>query len=370
MDSTGSLFEQRRNRILRAITLQKPDRIPVVLEYAGFAARITLTPLSQYSKTISKSVEVMIRAFHMIGDADAINYGLYSPYGLSYLWMSKVKVPGVDLPEDAACQVVESKLLLAEDYDQILSEGWPPFFQDFMKTRVLGGVSTGLLPFGQPWMDIKAAWAAHGIPVLSGGAVSLPFELLCGARSLTEFFTDLLDLPDKVQRVMDVIMPHVVDPACKQARASGLPAVWIGGWRGASNMISPALWERFVWPYLERAVHEVIASGLIPILHLDSDWTRDLPYFRSLPAGKCVLATDGQTDLFKAKKILGDRMCLMGDVPAAMLAFGKPDEIREYCRKLIRSLGPEGYILHSGCDIPMDAQLANVQTMVSAVKVT
>ena len=364
------LLEQRQNRIFQAITLQKPDRIPVILEYAGFAARVTKTPLPDFSRSIPKSVEVMIRAFQMVGDADAINYGLYTPYGLPYLWMSKVKVPGVDLSEDAACQVVELELMATEDYDQILSEGWPKFFHDFMTNRVLNDVPPERLPFAQPPMDIKAAWAAHGIPVLSGGAISLPFELLCGARSLPGFFTDLLTIPDKVQKVMDAIMPYLVDPACKQAKASGLPGVWIGGWRAASNMISPALWERFAWPYIEKAVREVIASELVPILHLDANWTRDLPYFKSLPMGKCILSTDGQTDLFKAKEILGNRICLMGDVPAAMLAFGTPEEVGQYCSKLIRALGPDGFILHSGCDIPMDAQLANVQAMVSAVKGT
>ena len=235
-----------------------------------------------------------------------------------------------------------------------------------MMNRVLEDVPSERLPFAQPPMDIKAAWAAHGIPVLSGGAISLPFEILCGARSLTGFFTDLLTIPDKVQKVMDVIMPYLVDPACKQAKTSELPGVWIGGWRAASNMISPAVWKRFAWPYIEKAVREVIASELVPILHLDSDWTRDLPYFKSLPVGKCILSTDGQTNLFKAKEILGDRMCLMGDVPAAMLAFGTPEEVGQYCSKLIRALGPDGFILHSGRDIPMDAQLANVQAMVAA----
>ena len=169
-----SLLEQRQNRIFKAITLQKPDRIPVILEYAGFAARVTETPLSEFSRSIPKSVEVMIRAFQMAGDADAVNYGLYYPYMIAYLWMSKVKVPGVDLPEDAACQVVESELMTTKDYDQILSEGWPRFFHDFMTNRVLEDVPPERLPFAQPPMDIKAAWAAHGIPVLSGGAVSLP----------------------------------------------------------------------------------------------------------------------------------------------------------------------------------------------------
>jgi uroporphyrinogen-III decarboxylase len=131
-------------------------------------------------------------------------------------------------------------------------------------------------------------------------------------------------------------------------------------------MISRSLWERFVWPYFEKAVEEVVKLGLIALLHLDSDWTRDLTFFRSLPKAKCILATDGQTDLFKAKEILSGHMCLMGDVPATMLAFDTPDEVYEYSTKLIKELGPEGFILHSGCDIPMDAKLPNVQAMVAA----
>jgi uroporphyrinogen-III decarboxylase len=215
-------------------------------------------------------------------------------------------------------------------------------------------------------MDVRAAWTAQGIPVLSGGTVSLPFELLCGGRSLNSFFIDLMTMPDKIQEVMDAMMPHLVSHICKRAKTEGFPAVWIGGWRSASNMISRSLWERFVWPYFEKAVDDVVNSGLIALLHLDSDWTRDLAFFRSLPKAKCILATDGQTDLFKAKEILSGHMCLMGDVPATMLAFGTPDEVYEYSTKLIEELGPEGFILHSGCDIPMDAKLPNVQAMLAA----
>lgn len=365
-DHNGSVLLERLKRIFQAVSLEKPDRTPVVLEYAGFAAAVTHTPLPEFLGSIGKAIETMIRAFHLVGEADAIDYGAYNPYNLSYLWMSKVRVPGVDLPYEAMYQVVEKELMVADDYDQILSQGWPKYYADFMKERVFNDVPPGRIPSAQPPIDLRSIWAAHQIPVLSGGSVSLPFELLCGARSLPEFFSDLLTIPDKIQEVADIIMPHLVGPVCKRVKGSGLPAIWIGGWRSASNMISPRLWERFVWPYFERAVHEVTNSGLIAILHLDSDWTRDLAYFKALPEGKCILATDGQTDLFRAKEILGDRLCLMGDVPAAMLAFGTPAEVFQYSSKLIRQLGPSGFILHSGCDIPIDAKLENVQAMVAA----
>ena len=78
------------------------------------------------------------------------------------------------------------------------------------------------------------------------------------------------------------------------------------------------------------------------------------------------MALDGETDIFKAREILDGHMCIMGDVPAAMLYMENPDKIYAYCTRLIRELGPEGFILQSGCDIPANARLENVKAMVSA----
>jgi uroporphyrinogen-III decarboxylase len=56
----------------------------------------------------------------------------------------------------------------------------------------------------------------------------------------------------------------------------------------------------------------------------------------------------------------------MGDVSASMLYLEEPEDVYDYSAKLIRQLGPEGFILHSGCDIPANAKLENVQAMVAA----
>ena len=126
------------------------------------------------------------------------------------------------------------------------------------------------------------------------------------------------------------------------------------------------MWNRFVWPYFRKLVYEVVDAGLIALLHLDSDWTRELERFRELPRGNCIMALDGETDIFQAKKILDNHMCIMGDVPASMLFLNNPDDVYQYCSRLIRELGPQGFILQSGCDIPANAKLENVQAMVAA----
>ncbi|MEW5721515.1 MAG: uroporphyrinogen decarboxylase family protein [Thermodesulfobacteriota bacterium] len=356
-------LQERRKRVLEAVGMKKPDRVPVVLEYAGFAAQVTNTPMAEYVSTPPRATATMIEAWQKVGDGDAINYGTFNPYALAYLFLSKVRVPGVDLPADELWQVDERELMTREDYQVLLEMGWPAFFKKFLAERVFDDVPESARLENLPEVDVLHEWARLGVPVLAGEDVTTPLELLSGGRTLMGFVTDMFEIPDTVEAAMEEICPHLAKGACARNQ-SGFPAVWVGGWRAAPSLLSPKLWERFAWPYLKRLVEEVVESGQIALMHLDSNWTSQLARFRELPGGRCILATDGETDLFQAKRILGDHLCLMGDVPASLLYLGEPEEVKDYCRRLIKGLGPEGFILQSGCDIPANARLENVRAMV------
>jgi hypothetical protein len=364
--SSEKQYRDRLTRITKAIALEKPDRVPVVLEYSGFAAYVTGTPMAEFLRLPIRNLETMIQAYRLVGDADAINYGAFWPYGLCYDFLAKVCIPGIDLPENEMWQVDEKELMTREDYDRLLEMGWPTYFDRFMRERLLKDVPGEYLPPQRKSSDVLGTWRRVGLPVLSGGDITTPFEVLCGSRSLLKFSSDLFEIPDKVISAMDEIVPHLGARAIRQAKKRGYPVVWVGGWRTAPSMLSPAMWNRFVWPYFKRIVREVVDSGLIALLHLDSNWTRELKRFKELPRRKCIVALDGETDIFAAKEILGDHLCIMGDVPASMLYLEDPDAVYAYCARLIRELGPEGFILQSGCDIPANAKLENVQAMVSA----
>ncbi len=359
-------YQARKDRVMKAARLEEPDRVPVVLEYSGFAAHVTETPMAEFLKRPDTNLDVMLEAWDRVGDGDAINYGSFWPYGLCYSFFSKVRVPGVDLPDDEMWQVAETELMKPEDYDVILSSDWPDYFRSFLEQRVLDDVPAEFKP--PQWLspDARGTWMAKGVPVLSGGDVTTPFELLCGSRSLMEFCVDLMTIPDKVEAAMDVIVPHLTRTAIRRARKYGYDGVWVGGWRTAPANLSPEMWDRFVWPYFRRVVTEVTEAGLIAYLHLDSDWTREFERFRELPRGACVMALDGESDIRKAREVLDGHMCVMGDVPASLLFSGSPDQVYDYASALVGELGPTGFILQSGCDIPTNAKLENVQAMVAA----
>ena len=82
-----------------------------------------------------------------------------------------------------------------------------------------------------------------------------------------------------------------------------------------------------------------------------------------------VLDLDSTTDIFKAKEVLKDHMCILGDVSPGLLKLGTPDEVTAYCRKLIDVVGEGGgFMLNSGCEVPIDAKPENFRAMIDTAK--
>ena len=78
---------------------------------------------------------------------------------------------------------------------------------------------------------------------------------------------------------------------------------------------------------------------------------------------------DGYTDIFKAKEVLGNHMCIMGDVHASLLTLGHPEEVDAYVRKLIDTVGKDGgFILSTGCELPPNCKEENFQMMLDTAK--
>ena len=125
--------------MLQAVALERPDQTPVVLEYSGFAAYITQTSMSEFLSSPSKATETMIRAYELIGGGDAVNYGTFSPYGLCYLFGSKVRVPGIDLP-DKDSPVLMAAVAAKTDY--LLTGDVTHFGKHFGKTIMGVRIST------------------------------------------------------------------------------------------------------------------------------------------------------------------------------------------------------------------------------------
>ncbi len=371
MENTQALYETRRRRIEKTIALEAVDRIPTAYIGIAFAPRYMGMSIADFCEYPENSMEVTIAAMDKLGADvwDGINSmmcGRITP-ALTGLWLSRIAVPGRELPADSLWQVQEAEVMKPEDYDVILDKGWPAFLKTFY-SRV---IDVEELQASRAWVfnNIKRViqkYRDHAYVPISFGGTTIPFESLCGGRSMGQFYIDLYRNKDKVKEVMDVIMPQMILDGIATAELSGIPAVWVGGWRSASSLIAPKIWNELVFPYYVELTHALADKGIVSVLHMDQDWNRDLERFKELPAKMCLLNTDGMTDLREAKKILGDHMAVMGDVPSNLLSSATPDQIFTYVHDLIRDIGPTGLILCPGCDAPINAKPENMEAMVAA----
>ncbi|MCR4436859.1 MAG: uroporphyrinogen decarboxylase family protein [Clostridiales bacterium] len=368
-NKTGQqLFNEHIERLKKAISTQKTDRPPIVLNVDAFALRYMGEKLSAIIKDPEYGNELILKAILKLGDGEVDGTGMVPvfPSNNGIFSLAKIKLPGRELPEDMLWQVDEVGYMTEEDYDVIIDKGWSFYFADYAN-KYLGnaleemGKNMSLAP------RIQEKFKDAGVVALSTGAgAGAPFGSLCAARGIARFMRDLHRIPDKVLAAMDVMMEETVQNIKNNLTSAPDFAVFTGGAREAGDFLSYKDFEKFAWSYTKKAIHLMAETGKYIYLHLDMNWDRFVKYFLELPKGVCIFHTDSTTDIFKAHEVLAGHMCFMGNVSPSLLTLASPDEVYAYSRRLVDEFLPQGLIMAAGCSIPANAKPENVQAMVDA----
>ena len=131
--------------------------------------------------------------------------------------------------------------------------------------------------------------------------------------------------------------------------------------------MSDTHFETFYWPTLKELIMGLIEEGLIPLLFAEGRYNNRLEMITDVPKGSVVWHFD-QTDMARAKEILGDTACIAGNLPTSVLHAGTLRDVKEHCRKLIEVCGKGGgYILTGGANID-EGNPDNLRAIMEAAK--
>ncbi len=361
------LYEERLQRTLDAVCMKKVDKIPFSYSGPAYIARIQGLSIAEHITQVEPATDAVIDFLHDHPGIDTMHNPVQNPYGLAILWLSQIKLPGEELADDELWQLDEKEIMSEEDYQAIIDEGYGPWAARFMKEK-LNDPMAKMAELGPKRANINQRIKDEAdVAVINGALAGTPIEGLCGARTLMNFFMDIMDEPELVKAAMDKMFEFSYANFCKTLDKNKPIGTWVGGWRAAPNLMSHDTFMEFVWPYEVKLIDAALERGVLPILHFDSPWDSELETLKELPARKCLLMLDGSTDIRLAREVLGDRMAIQGDVPATLLAMGSESETYDYVTKLIDDVGPStGLIVSSGCDCPLNAKQENVDAMIQA----
>jgi uroporphyrinogen-III decarboxylase len=361
-------------RIEAALNLEKPDRTPIIpLVAIDSVAKWKNRPLSDWVKDGSWALPATIEHFEHFGADAPFIPSAPDVFSLAFGMPMKVKLPGIDLPDDYLYQFVEEPVLQQEDYKTIADIGYAQFWHSDFIFRIRDYKPSDIaIKEAEAEKDLPnsmAAWKEKGIEPLCSTTFAHPFFILSLARSLIKFTEDLYYKPNLVEAAIKTLTPEIINFLIGKCRATGINRVEFVEEHASGYYYPLNIFERFWWPFTKEIVDGLRAEGILPIFHLDNSWNKNLHYFRELPKGSAGIQLDGTTDIFLAKEILGGHLPILGDVPATLLTIGTPEQVRDYCKRLIDRVGDNGgFILKNACVLPKNFNPDNFQAMIDTAK--
>ena len=412
--SVDELRMEREKRITDAMCLREPDRGPVTLNPGAFAARAAGLPSSTMFYDLA-SARQAARKVLLDLEPDTGGFGMAASAGsvLDLLGVKNYRWPGGPLPDDAEYQFVEDEYMKPEEYDIFLNDP-SDFILRYYFPRINGilGPLTKLPPIGalresgftgflgffassefqQLASRVNAAVAEQkkiseetvqfsrhmerlGFPSLFGGGAGAtvggaPLDAIADLlRGMRGIMLDMFRCPDKLIAASEkVLNERIANATPADPNWTGIPLRGGGPLhRGSDEFMSLKQFEKFYWPGLKRSTYASIELGYIAAHFFEGVWDQRLEYLLEFPKGKIVFHCE-RTDIFRAKEVLGNHCCIQGGVPPALLTAGSPQDVDEYCKKLIKVVGKGGgFIL--GCGSSIDcSKPANIKAMVDSVR--
>lgn len=409
MDKTPEqLLEEREKRTNDAIRLKVPDRVPVMSLFGFFPARCASITFEEamydYDKMMKAWVDAMVE----------FQPDMYeNPFTIRYLArvmevldFKQLKWPGHGCDVMSSYQFIEGEYMKGEEYDMFLHDlsdfmirkYWPRIFGSlgpFKDLPPLHSIITYYMgmaafsAFDSPGIEsaldslAKAAKEARellggamafaqkmkdlGFPPQFGSLAQAPFDTISDFfRGTKGAMLDMFRYPDKLIAAMEKMLPVMLQTGLA-AKSRGCARVFIPVHKGLDGFMSPDQFNTFFWPTFRRLILDLIAEGMNPVILWEGNCTSRLETIVDIPRGKAVYWFE-RTDIFRAKEVLGDTVCIRGNVPLSIMSTGTPDDVKAYCKKLIDVVGKNGGFILDSSTVLDDAKVENVRAMIEFTK--
>ena len=384
-------YRERATRLMKALLLQEPDRVPVMLPAGNFPAYYNGGSIY----TVMYDYDELRRAWlKFLYDFDMDTFRgpnlVHSGKVLELLDYRLYKWPGHGPAKDVAgYQFVEGEYMMEDEYDDLIKDP-----SDFAIRKMIPRVVGALEPFrklprfssvmGMPIRfvaaatdpDVRAAFKAvidageemekwleavtacndeaqaAGFPSIRGGMGVAPFDTLGDSlRGTQGVILDMYRQPDKLHEAMDRVADLTIANALSTANDANGIMVSFPLHKGDDTFMSDKQFEEFYWPSLKKVILALIDEGLMVMCFAEGRYERRLEALSELPKGWTMWQFD-QTDMGNVKRVIGDVCCISGNVPSSLVATGTARAVKEYCRKLIETCGKGGgYILTGGASV-------------------
>ena len=333
-----------RERFETALDRWRPDRVPLAYLFFG-GGHAVLDELGLTMKDAYYSPEGIVRA--QLKAREMFQHdNVMSPWGCMTI-EAEALGSAVDV-RDMAYPGISSHAVKEDT--------------DVAHLRVPDPSKDGRMPVVLESLRMLAGEIGHDTIV--AGFMCSPFTILDGIRGMSEVGIDMLMKPDMLKKMLEVSTDTCLVYGKAMVDAGAAVILIKDGFAGA-DMMSREHCREFVIQYLEPVVHSLQEYGArIIVGNVSSQPYLDMQVAAG-PDAICFAAGD----IAEVKTAFGDKVCIIGNVDQTQMTSWDTDTIEQEARQCIdKAKGNGGYILSTGCEIPLDAPAENTRALYSAVR--
>ncbi|HOL54977.1 MAG TPA: uroporphyrinogen decarboxylase family protein [bacterium] len=175
------------------------------------------------------------------------------------------------------------------------------------------------------------------------------FSIPSGSE-MVNFVYRLKDEPDRVKEEADMMVNRALERAEVIAKHGGLDgfALCSDYCFNTGPFLSPNLFSEFITPYLYKLTKGYRDMGFYVIKHTDGNIMPILDQLvQTNPHAIHSLDPQGGVDIREVKKLVGNRVCLIGNVNCGLLQTGTDEEVIESVRYALKYGMPGGGYIFS-----------------------
>lgn len=195
------------------------------------------------------------------------------------------------------------------------------------------------------------------------GAFTNAFFLLGVEKTLSLLHKD----PESVHKLCKVSLETSKAYAAAAMELGLTPA--ISEPMSSCTVVSPDTFREFSLPYLQELVDFIKSKGRGAIIHVCGQTNKIWHDLADM--GIAGLSIDNVASLADCKREVGDKTKILGNVdPGGVLYAGTPLDVRLKTLEGILDTydSPKGYVVMSGCSLPVETPLENIQAMLDTVR--
>ncbi len=337
-------------RINALFNYKKPDRVPLGAMSTGFNTRNAGHTVADAYEDPEKSFADMQWTTEQYGWDPVPQYAGHTVLG-AWDFGGKVRMPQGEF---------EGALVVTE---------YPVKNEDDISALEMPDPKTaGRIPVAMRFSELQAE---SGLPVYYFSRS--PFTMAANIAGIDRFLRWTMRKPELCDVLLKISLEHIINTLKVWVETFGAGRIfaWMSSPSESNQLVSPRTVKRFAIPYHEAYHRRLRELGIRRFgLHICGEQNLNLPVLaESSPwPHPSVLSFGHEVDIETAASHFPEDI-IYGNIEPAVIQTGTPAQVYELCRIAIEKgrKAPGGFILGTGCGMPVNAPPVNVYAMTKAV---